>query len=89
MQLASGPHDCTTQLILSLAHCLSSDAFDPNPVGTEVTQCSVVEVELSAAKVSTNPKTFFSPEISCSQALLGAGSVLPVLPIGKLPGFSA
>lgn len=89
MQLASAPHDCTTQLILSLALCLSSDAFDPKPVGAEVTQCTVVEVELSAAEVSTNPKTFFSPEVSCSQALLGAGSVLPVLPVGALPGFSA
>lgn len=86
MQLASVPHDCTTQLILSLAHCLSSDAFDPNPVGAEVTQCTVVEAELSAAKASRNTKTFF---LTCSQALLGAGSVLPVLPIDALTGFSA
>lgn len=52
MQLVSVPHDGTTQLILRLAHCLSSDAFDPNPVGAEATHCSVVKVELSAAKVS-------------------------------------
>lgn len=57
MQLASVPHDCTTQLILRLAHCLSSDAFDPNPVGAEATHCSVVKVELSAAKVSLVAQT--------------------------------
>lgn len=49
MQLASAPHDCTTQLILRLAHCLFNDAFDPNAVGAEATHCSVVEVELRAA----------------------------------------
>lgn len=52
MQLAKMPHDCTTQLVLRLAHCLSSDAFDPNPVGAEATHRCVLEVELSAAKVS-------------------------------------
>lgn len=52
MQLASVPHDCTTQLILRLAHCLSSDAVDSNPVGAETTHSSVVKVELSAGKVS-------------------------------------
>lgn len=92
MQLAIVPHDCTTQLILRLAHCLSSDAFDPNPVGGEAIHCSVVDVELSAAKVSPIAqiqKEVFLNKCFLSQAFMGAGSVLPVLPIDALTCFSA
>lgn len=50
-------HDYTAQLMSRLAYYLSSDAFDLNPVGTEATRCSVLEVEPSAAKVTPTAQT--------------------------------